>query len=86
MKNGGQIPWNATTYLRNVQDLLSDWKIPYERCFGERFNGPIIPFGSLVEYYPISAKDQSRIHKCGKKVLPWIVPWIRSVRGVNVEG
>ena len=28
------------------------------------------PFGSLVEYYPISAKDQSRIHQFGKKFLP----------------
>ena len=27
-------------------------------------------FGSLVEYYTISAKDQSRIHQFGKKVLP----------------
>ena len=34
------------------------------------FKGPIIPFGSLVEYYPISAKDQSRIHQFEKKVLP----------------
>ena len=24
----------------------------------------------MVEYYPISAKDQSRIHQFGKKVLP----------------
>ena len=37
--------------------------------FGEPSNEPIIPFGSLVEYYPISAKDQSRIHQFGKKVL-----------------
>ena len=58
------------TYLRNIQDLLSDGKTPYERRFGEPFKGPIIPFGSLVEYYPISAKDQSRIHQFGKKVLP----------------
>ena len=34
------------------------------------FKGPNIPFGSLVEYYPISAKDQSIIHQFGKKVLP----------------
>ena len=27
-------------------------------------------FGSLFEYYPISSKDQSRIHQFGKKVLP----------------
>ena len=58
------------TYLRNIQDLFSYGKTPYERRFGEPFNGPIIPFGSLVEYYPISAKDQSRIHQFGKKVLP----------------
>ena len=58
------------TYLRNIQDLLSDGKTPYERRFGEPFKGPIIPFGSLVEYDPISAKDQSRIHQFGKKVLP----------------
>ena len=58
------------TYLRNVQDLLSDGKIPYERRLGEPFKGQIILFVSLVEYYPISAKDQSRIHQIGKKVLP----------------
>ena len=58
------------TYLRNIQDLLSDGKTPHERRFGKPFKGPIIPFGSLVEYYFISAKDQSRLHPFGKKVLP----------------
>ena len=58
------------TYLRNLQDLLSDEKTPCERRIGKPFKGPIIPFGSLVEYYPFSAKDQSRIHQYGKKVLP----------------
>ena len=38
------------------------------RC--QPFKGPIVPFGSLVEYYPITAKDQSRIHQFGKKVVP----------------
>ena len=58
------------TYLRNVTDLLSDGKTPYERRFGQPFKGPSIPFGSLVEYHPTTAKDQSRIHQFGKKVLP----------------
>ena len=58
------------TYLRNVTDLLSDGKTPYEWRFGQPFKGPIIPFGSVVEWYPITAKDQSRIHQFGKKVLP----------------
>ena len=57
-------------YLRNVTDLLPDGKTPFERRFGQPFKGPIIPFGSLVEYHPITAKDQSRIHPFGKKVLP----------------
>ena len=58
------------TCLRNVTDLLSDGKTPYERRFGQPFKGPIIPFGSLVEYHPVTLKDQSRIHQFGKKVLP----------------
>ena len=58
------------TYLRNVADLLSDGKTPYERRFGQPLKGPIIPFGSLVEYHSFTAKDQSRIHQFGKKVLP----------------
>ena len=66
--------WSDTlecyTYLRNVTDLLSDGKTPYERRFWQPFKGPIIPYGSLVEYHPITAKDQSRIHQFGKKVLP----------------
>ena len=58
------------TYLRNVTDLLSDGKTPCERRFGQPFEGPIIPCGSLVEYHPLTAKDQSRIHQFGKKVFP----------------
>ena len=74
------------TYLRNIQDLLSDGKTPYERRFGKPFKGLIIPFGSLVEYHPISAKDQSRIHQFGKKVLPGLFFGHASARGGNLEG
>ena len=74
-------------YLRNVQDHLAYGKTPYERRFGETCKGPIIPFGAMIEYFPISAKDKSRLHQFGKKVLPGIflgyalVAW----RG-NLEG
>ena len=75
LQSGLDEKWSADsmecyTYLRNVTDLLSDGKTPYERRFGQPFKGPIIPFGSLVEYHPITAKVQSRIHQFGKKVLP----------------
>ena len=43
---------------------------PMKDVLGNYLHGPIIPFGSLVEHYPIIAKDQSRIHQFGKKVLP----------------
>ena len=62
------ILWNAC-YLRNVKDLLADGKTPYESRFGEPFKGPRIPFGVMVEYHPISVRDQSRLHQFGKKVL-----------------
>ena len=74
------------TYLRNVRDLLSDGKTPYERRLGNHLKGPIIPFGSLVEYHPITAKDQSRIHQFGRRVLPGLFLGYALSGGVNLEG
>ena len=45
-------------------------KTPYERRLGESFKGSMISFWAMIEYYPMTAKDQSRIHHFGKKVLP----------------
>ena len=74
------------TYLRNVTDLLSDGKTHYERRFGQSFKGPIIPFGSLVDYHPFTAKDQSRIYQFGKKVLPGLFLGYALYAGWNLEG
>ena len=73
------------TFLRNVTDLLNDGKTPYERRFGQPCKGPFIPFGSLVEYHPITAKDQSRIHQFGKKVLPGLFLGYALYAGGNLE-
>ena len=59
-------------YLRIYARSFSVGKTPYERRFGIPFNGPLIPFGAMVEYDPISAKDLSRLHQFGPKVLPGI--------------
>ena len=69
------------TYLRNVTDLLSDGKTPYERRFGQPFKGPIIPFGSLVEYHPFYCEGPVKNPSIWKESLTWIIPWIRIVRG-----
>ena len=70
MKIGGQIPWNVTLICETSQICYLMKRRPMRDVFGKPFKGPIIPLGSLVEYHPITAKDQSRIHQFGKKVLP----------------
>ena len=35
-------------------------------------DGPIVPFGAIVEYHPIFAKGQSGLHQFGAKVWPGI--------------
>ena len=70
MKVGGQIPWYVTPICETSQIFYLMGRRPLKDVLGNHFKGPIIPFGSLVEYYPITAKDQSRIHQFGKKVLP----------------
>ena len=63
MKVGRQILWNVISIFETSQIYYLMGKTPYEKRFGQPFKGPIIPFGSMVEYHPITAKDQSRIHQ-----------------------
>ena len=46
--------------LRNIQDLLSDGKSPYERRFGKPCKGPVIPFGAMVDRQ-VWTKNRGRI-------------------------
>ena len=74
------------TYLRNIQDLLSDGKTPFERRIGVPFNGPVIPSGAMVPYHPISPKHLSRLHHFGRKVLPGIFQPIQKTQRERVQG
>ena len=69
MKNVGQIPWNVIPIFETSQISYLMGRLNTKNVL-ESFKGQIIPFGLLVEYHPITAKDQSRIHQFGKKVLP----------------
>ena len=71
-------------YLRNNQDLLSDGKTTYERRFGKPFTASVIPFGAMVEYHPVSAKDISRLHQFARKVLPGILLRLCIICGENL--
>ena len=69
MKVGGQILWNVLPICETSQIYSLMGRRPTKDVFGQPFKGPIIQCGSLVEYHPVTAKDQSRIHQFGKKVL-----------------
>ena len=73
------------TYLRNVQDLLSDGKTPHERRFGKPCNGPVLPFGAMVEDHPISAKRLIETTAIWSKSLARYVPRLSIVWGWNLE-
>ena len=74
------------TYLRNVTDLLSDGKTPYERRFGQPFkrtNYAIWLIGGVSSFH---CEGPVKNPSIWKESLTWIVPRIRSLRGVNLEG
>ena len=81
MKNGWQIPWNAKPICETLKISCLMGRLHTRDVLENLSKDRSFRFGSLVEYYPISAKDQSRIHQFGKKDLTWIVPWIRFLRG-----
>ena len=69
-KNGGQIRRSAIATCETFKTSCRTGKHLTNCDLVNHSRGPVIPFGSMVEYYPISAKDLSRIHQFGKKVLP----------------
>ena len=69
----GQQPGVRTTFVRDEQRVRSrfdNWENTIsERGFGEPSQGPVIPLGSKIQHHRISAKDQSKLHQFGMKVL-----------------
>ena len=51
MKIGGQILWNAISICETFKISCLMGKHHTKGVLGNHFEGPIIPFGSLVEYY-----------------------------------
>jgi len=74
---------DAYCFLRNATDVLNNNHTAYFNRFGEDFRGPVIPFGSHVEYHPITEKDKDRLHKYGGKVLPGIFMGCHQKAGVR---
>ena len=82
------IPWNLASLARNYPGIIerqhhTDQKHMWR--FGMPFDGPVTPFGAVVEYHPVSAKDQSIVHQFGVKVLAKYISRLCIVRGWNLE-
>ena len=60
MKVGGQILWNVTPICETSQIYCLMGRRPMKDVLGSH----------LKDLYSLCAKDQSRIHQFGKKVLP----------------
>ena len=58
------------TYLRNIQDLLSDGRHHTKDVLGNHLKDQSFRLVHWLSITLFSAKDQSRIHQFGKKVLP----------------
>ena len=86
MKVGEQILWNVVPICETSQISYLMGKPCMRDVLGHHLKGPIIPFGSLVEYHHIIAEDQSRIHQFGKKVLPGLFLGYALYAGGNFEG
>ena len=62
------------TYLRNVTDLLSDGKTPYERRFGWPFGGPVVSIWFIGWVLPYNCEGSVSNPSIWKESFTWIVP------------
>ena len=70
MKIGGQILWKVTPICETSQIHYLMGRRHMKDVLGNHLEDRLFHLVHWFEYYPISAKDQSRIHQFGKKVLP----------------
>ena len=88
MKGGGLILWNAIDICEVFKSSWQSGKLLMRGDSESHFNGPVILFVAIVEYYPISSRDQSRLHQFGEKILPGsflAMSWSRGEFGKEIS-
>ena len=84
-KNGGRIPWNVTAICETFKISCLIRRHPITGGSENHSMAPVIPFGAMVEYHPISDKDLSRLHQFMSKSLARHIPWTCVACGGNLE-
>ena len=86
MKVGGQILWNVTPICETSQIYCLMGRRPMKDVLGNHLKDLFIPFGFIGwSITQKTAKDQSRIHQFGKKVLPGLFLGYALYAGGNLE-
>ena len=70
MKNGGRIPWNETAICEMFRIFHLMGRHHMKGGSEYHLMAQLFHFGAMVEYHTISAKNLSRLHQFGPKVLP----------------
>ena len=87
MKVGGQILWNVTLICETSQIYHLMGRRLMKDVLGNHLMDRLVHLvHSLVEYHPFTAKDQSRIHQFGNKVLPGLFLGYALYAEGNLEG
>ena len=73
MKIGGQIPWNVALVSERSQIYRLMGRRPMKDLLGNHLKDRLFHLFHWLSYHPVTAKDQSRIHPFGKKVLPGLL-------------
>ena len=84
MRSGCLILWNATAIFDMSKNSWQMEKNSSWTAIRRTIQRSNYSFWAMVEYYPISARDQSRLQYFRRKVLPGI-PWMCVSRGRNLE-
>ena len=86
MRSGGQILWNAVAICEMSKTSWQTGKLLVKEDLENHSKDQSFPFGAMVEYYPISARDQARFQQFGKKNLPAIFLGYALIAGGIWEG
>ena len=71
-------------FMQNVIATGGD-KSPWELRFGSRFDGPLIPFGCLVDYWNGPKKEEQRRTSIRPNIKPRFIPWLCHSPRIHVE-
>ena len=86
MKIGGQIPWNIAPICKTSHIYFLMGRSPMKDVLGNYLKDRLFHLVHWLSVSPCNCEGPVKNPSIWKESLTWIVPRIRIVRGVNLEG